>query len=79
MSAGTLDDVLRVAAFAKRYPDVASEGALRWQIFNSDKNGLDDAEVIFRVGRCVYIHSGRYFNWLLAHGKGSDSVSDADN
>lgn len=85
MNRGGLDDVLRVAAFAKRYPDLASESSLRWQLFHSNSNGLDDAEAILRVGGRIYIHRGRYLDWLLSHtdAAGSrpavDSVSVADD
>ena len=80
MNSGSLDDMLRVAAFAKRYPDLASEASLRWQIFHSDSNGLDDVQAIIRVGSRVYIHRGRYFDWLLAHGgNGADTESVADS
>jgi hypothetical protein len=81
MNQGSLDDVLRVAAFAKRYPDLASESSLRWQIFHSDSNGLDDAGAILRVGGRVFIHRGRYLNWLFIEGSsnGVDSESVADD
>jgi hypothetical protein len=39
-----------------------SEGALRWLVFNASTNGFDTALV--RVGRRVFIHRGRFGEWL---------------
>jgi hypothetical protein len=39
-----------------------SEASLRWLVFNSNSNGFDAALV--RVGRRVFIHRGRFGEWL---------------
>ena len=39
-----------------------SEPSLRWLIFNSQTNGLDEA--LIRVGRRVFIDRQAFSNWL---------------
>ena len=53
-----------VRSLAQKYPDVLTEGGLRWQIFNEKNNGLKEAEAIIRVGRKVLIDADRYFAWV---------------
>jgi len=65
-----LDDLLRVKAFVRRYPELATESAMRWQIHNAASNGLHEHGAIIKIGRAVYIHRGRYLDWLLSHTKG---------
>ena len=60
----------KVGQFAKTQPGL-TEAALRWQIFNADKNGLDKAGAIRRVGRRVYIVGERYLAWFDAQGSGA--------
>ena len=43
-----------------------SVGAIRWQIFNADQNGLAAAGALVRVGRKVFIDPERYDAWLEA-------------
>ena len=62
-----LDDLITIKSFAQRYPDLATEPALRWQVFNADGNGLIEAGAVIRVGRKVLIDSPRYRDWLTAH------------
>ena len=62
-----LDDLITIKGFAHRYPDLATEPALRWQVFKADDNGLMEAGVVIRVGRKVLIDSPRYRDWLTAH------------
>jgi len=58
-----------VRTLARKYPDVFSEGGLRWQIFNADKNGLNESGAIIRLGRKVMIDSDRYFDWLYSQNR----------
>lgn len=52
-----------VPQFSQKHP-AFPEGGLRWQIFNSKTNGLDQAGAILRVGRKVLIDEDRYFAWV---------------
>lgn len=58
----------KVGQFAKTQPGL-TEAALRWQIFNSQENGLQESGAIRRVGRRVYIIAERYLAWLDGQGK----------
>lgn len=51
-----------VAEFVKDGPQ--TEGQIRWQIFNSSSNGLDEAGVIVRIGRRLYLDVDRYWQWV---------------
>lgn len=53
-----------VRTLAQKYPNVLTEGGLRWEIFNSDKNGLDKSGAIIRRGRKLFLDADRYFCWL---------------
>lgn len=53
-----------VRTLAQKYPDVITEGGLRWEIFNKDKNGLSKSGAILKRGRKVLIDRDRYFDWL---------------
>ena len=52
-----------VHQFSQKHPAFPI-GGLRWQIFNSRTNGLDEAGAILRVGRKVLIDEDRFFAWL---------------
>ena len=41
-----------------------TEGGLRFQIFNEEKNGLKEAGAIVRIGRKILIDVPRYFHWI---------------
>lgn len=41
-----------------------TDGGVRFQIFNEDKNGLKEAQAIIRMGRKVLIDADRYFDWI---------------
>lgn len=41
-----------------------TNGGVRWDIFNANKNGLADKKAIIRKGRRIYIVVDRYFDWL---------------
>lgn len=56
-------DILTVNQFVKQNP-AFTEGGIRWDIFNAEKNGLKQNKVIIRKGRRVYIVPERYFAWL---------------
>lgn len=56
-------NLFTVQQFADRNP-AFTVGGLRWQIFNSRNNGLDQAGAILRVGRKVLIDEDRFFAWV---------------
>lgn len=55
-----------VAKFADAYPEFTTENSLRFLIFNSRSNGMDDFGVIERIGRRVLINCDNFFAWLEA-------------
>ncbi len=38
-------------------------GSIRWQIFNSESNGLKESGSIIRHGRRILIDMDKYFSW----------------
>lgn len=52
-----------VHQFSQKHP-AFTEGGLRWMIFNSKVNGLDQAGAILRIGRKVLIDDDRFFACL---------------
>ena len=58
-------DLLSVREFAERFPNLGTEGSLRWQIFHESLNGLTEAGAIVRRGSRVFLVVPRYTAWLL--------------
>lgn len=54
--------LITVTQLANRSP--FSEGQLRWWIFESSRNGLDEAGAIVRIGRRVYIDLAAFDSWI---------------
>jgi hypothetical protein len=52
-----------VADFVQRH-GFLTEGSLRFQIFNSNNNGLAETGAIVRVGRKVLLNEPKYFGWM---------------
>jgi hypothetical protein len=63
--------IATVPQLAKDNPAL-TEGGLRWDIFNAEKNGLAASKAIIRKGRRVYIVVDRYFEWLDSLGSKSE-------
>jgi hypothetical protein len=59
------EDAIKLPVFISRYADLATEGGLRWQIFNRHENGIEKAGAIIkgRDGRW-YVSPSRYREWL---------------
>ena len=53
----------RVNQFLQDNP-AFTNGQIRWLIFNSHSNGLDEAGAIVRMPRRVFIDIDRFFEWL---------------
>lgn len=51
----TLDDVMRLQIFLKRYPNLTTENNLRWMIYNRKTNGLATSGAVRKVNGCWYI------------------------
>ena len=56
-------NIRTVRQFKNEFP-AFTEGGLRWLIFNAASNGLDDHDVLVRVGRRVYLDVDRFFEWI---------------
>ncbi len=54
-----------VKQFVAKYPFL-TEAGIRWQLFQSKANGMDDYCVIERIGRRVLLHEENFFTWLEA-------------
>lgn len=52
-----------VNQFSQKHP-AFSIGGLRWQIFNSATNGLNEFGAIVRLSKRVLIDEGNYFLWV---------------
>ena len=64
----SLDDILSLEAFSKRYPDIGNEARLRWWIFHRQTNGLaPSGALIKRNGRWFFVVP-RMKTWLLRAG-----------
>jgi len=61
-----IPNLATVRTLAQQYPDVITEGGLRWEIFNKDKNGLGESGAILKRGRKILIDTNRYFDWLYS-------------
>lgn len=56
--------ILSVQQLANSIPAYEGRtGSIRWQIFNSDTNGLKKSGAIIRHGRRILIDAEKYFDW----------------
>lgn len=55
----------RVGQFCKENP-AFTDASVRWLIFNSASNGLDEFGAIVRLDRRVFIDTDRFFAWIDA-------------
>jgi len=60
-----------VRTLAQKYPDVLTEGGIRWELFNADENGLTRSGAIIRRGRKILIDTDRYFEWIYSQSQGN--------
>ncbi len=67
----TLDDVMRLQIFFKRFPDVTTESNLRWMIYNRETNGLEASGAVRKVNGCWYVVLPK----LLAYLTGEDGAA----
>jgi hypothetical protein len=59
----TIPTLLTVTQFVEKY-QFLSNAALRNHIFYSDQNGMDDFNVITKIGKRIYIEENNFFNWV---------------
>lgn len=65
----SLDDVMSVKAFVRRYPDLdQTEKAVRWDIYNAAHNGLAEYGAVIRKGRRTFLVVPKYRDWLFGRG-----------
>jgi len=56
--------ILTVQQLANAIPAYQGKvGSIRWQLFNSDTNGLKASGAIIRHGRRLLIDADKYFKW----------------
>lgn len=55
-----------VRNFANKYPEFCTESSLRWMLFHSKTNGMNEFNVVERIGRRVIINEENFFKWLEA-------------
>ena len=55
-------NIRTIAEVAREGPQ--TEPQLRWQVFNSASNGLDEYSAVVRIGRRVYLDVDRYWEWV---------------
>ena len=56
-----------VAQFANGTP--FTEGQIRWWIFQADSNGMNDADVVVRIGRRVYLDTDAFEQWIACQNR----------
>ena len=66
--------LLTVNQFTERHP-FATQGGLRFQIFNAKENGLEKSGALVRLGRRVLIDEAKYFDWIENQQKVTDNES----
>ena len=67
-SSKKVPDLFTVSCFVERH-DFITNGGLRFQIFDAENNGLEEAEAIVRIGRRVLINEENYFGWIESQQK----------
>ena len=67
----SIDDIVRLPIFVKRYPHVISEASLRWLIYNRKTNGLESSGAVKKINGSWYIVLPR----LVAYLSGEDCAA----
>ena len=60
-----LRELKSVKQLCAEYPDLFTEGGLRWLIFRAEINGF--APCVIRMGRRVFIDRAALRQWLATH------------
>jgi hypothetical protein len=64
------EDLMKLSNFLTRYPDLASNGGVRWHIFNRRSNGIERAGAVVKgVNGRWLVSPSRYRDWLTGCGK----------
>ena len=53
-----------ISQHCNEYYKAFTESGERWKIFHAKQNGMEDLEVVVRIGRRVYIDEARYPLWI---------------
>ena len=67
MNPPDLSNLRTVRQLCEEFPQLFTEGRLRWWIFNAENNGF--APCLFRKGRRVFIDKAALTNWLNSQGE----------
>lgn len=55
--------LIRPNQFTEKH-EAFSDAGLRWMLQNRNNNGMDLYEVVYKLGRAVYIDEDRFFEWF---------------
>lgn len=61
----SLDDVMALPKFIKRYPDLLSMNQLRWLYFHRETNGLTKSGAVVKTGGRLFVVVPRMRDFLL--------------
>lgn len=69
----SLDDLMSLTAFVRRYSDIANEPRARWWIFHRETNGLAKSGALVKRGGRWFFVVPKFRDWLIAgNGQGGD-------
>lgn len=54
---------LTIQQLVEKHP-CFTKGGMRYYLFNSKFNGLDDSQAIIRIGRKILIEEEKFFEWI---------------
>ena len=60
-----MNDVVTVDGLQCAYPQLFTERQLNWLLKSRNKNGLEAAGAIIKVGRRLYIKKSVFISWFL--------------
>ena len=64
----TLDDLMSLTAFVRRYSDIANEPRARWWIFHRESNGLAKSGALVKRGGRWFFVVPKFRDWLMSGG-----------
>ena len=62
----SIDDLMNSSVFVQRYADICTRAQFDWMVYRRDKNGLDEAQALFKRGGRWFVHVNRFKDWILA-------------
>ncbi len=67
-----MSKIVNVAQLSAEIP-AFTQSSIRWLIFKSNENGLDQSGAILRVGRRVLIDSDKFVDWVRGSNQGGQT------